>query len=321
MDLYVDGFRAYGGGVEIPSGLSGESRSSDVAGTRVHYRFAGAGDPVVLLHGWPTTLELWREQIPLLAQHHRVYALDLPGFGSSARPAGRYSFGLLAEVVVGFLDCLGLDRVSLVGHDLGGPIALLVAIRHPARVNRLVVLNTTPYPELPPMVRPLLFVARNRMLSKLLTTRLTFRLLFRIGTAKRREIADGLAARYFGPLRDDHEARRALRAVLADTNPSELSAIEHGAAGLICPVLVLWGDKDPTAPMGIARRLVDDISSATLITIPGAGHFVPEDTPLAVADHLSRFLATQGRNSAATRDNPVSRKNEPPSSAADAERE
>lgn len=239
-DLYTDGFRADNGGMSTPSGLSGESRSVDVAGTRVHYRFAGADGPVVLIHGWPTTCELWREQIPLLAQHHRVYALDLPGFGGSARPAGLYSFGLLAQVVVGFLDCLGLDRVSLVGHDLGGPIALLVALRHPARVDRLVVLNTTPYPKLPSMVRPLLFVARNRMLSKLLTTRLTFRLLFRIGTAKRRGIADDLAERYFGPLRDDQEARRALRAVLADTDPSELSAIEHGAADLTCTPLPKW---------------------------------------------------------------------------------
>src|SRR4051794_13802916 len=115
---------------------------TDVRVDRARWHVATAGDPdappIVLLHGWPQHWWIWRRVMPDLAKTHRVYAPDLRGFGWSDAPAGRYSKMGLACDVERLLDELGIDTCTLVGHDWGGYVAFLTAIRAPERVDRLV---------------------------------------------------------------------------------------------------------------------------------------------------------------------------------------
>jgi len=115
-------------------------RTEVVDGLRVRYLRAGSGPPLVLLHGFASSIFTWRDTLPALARGHDVVALDLPGFGGSEQPVG-----LTAEryprVVIGLMDRLGIERFALMGNSLGGAVALLVAADHPARVERLVLVD------------------------------------------------------------------------------------------------------------------------------------------------------------------------------------
>jgi pimeloyl-ACP methyl ester carboxylesterase len=109
---------------------------------RVHYLQQGSGDPVVLIHGFPETSYEWRKQIPVLAEQYAVFAPDNRGFGETDKPGVRVSRQLLAQDVVAFMDSLGIESATVVGHDWGGIIAFKLAIDWPERVGRLALLDT-----------------------------------------------------------------------------------------------------------------------------------------------------------------------------------
>ena len=111
-------------------------------GIRQHYVRAGSGDPVVLLHGWPQTWYMWRKVIPALAERYTVIAPDLRGFGESAKPVDGYDKKTVAADVRALVRQLGFERIFLVGHDLGGPVAYAYAWAHPSEVRRLAILDT-----------------------------------------------------------------------------------------------------------------------------------------------------------------------------------
>lgn len=256
---------------------------------RVRYQVAGRGDPVVLLHGWPTSSALWSRQIRDLAEHMRVYAIDFPGFGESEKPEPGLGLDDLADVLVGFLDEMQLPRVALVAHDLGGPAALIATARRPERISRVVVLNTTPYPQLPWLVRLLVAVIDKPVVGRLAASRIGFRIVFRIGTANPHTDRRALADEHWENVRG-RWGRRSLRATLAAADADSLARLENRLGAISCPVLVLWGERDRTAPLSIARRLARDLPSATLEIVPHAGHFLPQDAPEAVSDRVIDFL-------------------------------
>jgi len=116
---------------------------ADTSRGQVHYAECGSGTPVMLLHQTPRSWDEYREVLPLLGRTHRAIAMDTIGFGGSA-PIAEHSIENYAAVVVEFLDALGLERTTLVGHHTGGVVAIEVAARAPDRVERLVV-SSTPY--------------------------------------------------------------------------------------------------------------------------------------------------------------------------------
>lgn len=133
-----------------------ERRTVEVGGIRLAYRVSGVPDapPLVLVHALGENADDWATVTPELARRHRVYAVDLRGHGRSDWP-GDYSLELMRADVLGLLDALGLDRVDVIGHSLGGIVAYLVAAERPHRVRRL-VLEDVPVP------RPRTAVAPNR---------------------------------------------------------------------------------------------------------------------------------------------------------------
>ncbi|MGV1087584.1 MAG: alpha/beta fold hydrolase, partial [Mycobacterium sp.] len=115
-------------------------------GITTNYLEAGTGDPVVFIHGsgpGVTAYANWRLSLPLLADRFHCYALDMAGFGFTERPAGiTYGLQVWVDQVLGFLDALGLERVSLVGNSFGGAIALRFAVEHPDRLDKLVLMGS-----------------------------------------------------------------------------------------------------------------------------------------------------------------------------------
>lgn len=112
---------------------------ADIPDGQIHYAEAGSGDPVLLLHQTPRSWDEYRDVLPLLGRTHRAIAMDTIGFGDSTKPPPEESVEGYGRSVIAFLDAMGLDRVTLVGHHTGGVIAIEVAATHPERVAKLVI--------------------------------------------------------------------------------------------------------------------------------------------------------------------------------------
>src|SRR5438309_2015893 len=118
-----------------------ELRGGEVDGLSLHYVVEGRGPAVILVHGLGGFAESWRHNIPALVGRATVYAVDLPGFGRSAKPRGRYGLDYFARALHGFMETLGIEQASLVGHSLGGAACLTYALTHPTRVDRLALIG------------------------------------------------------------------------------------------------------------------------------------------------------------------------------------
>src|SRR2546428_1668223 len=116
-------------------------RGGEVDGLDLHYLVEGRGPAVVLVHGLGGFAESWRHTLRGLAARTTVYALDLPGFGASAKPRTRYRLPYFAGALHGFMEALGIQGASLVGHSLGAAVAVTYAVTHPARVERLALVG------------------------------------------------------------------------------------------------------------------------------------------------------------------------------------
>ena len=125
-----------------PAGF--EHRDADVGGVRLHYVIGGAGDPVVLLHGFPNSWYAWRDVMPALGARHTVLAVDLRGLGDSDRPGHGYDMQATSQDIAGLVDQLGLGPVFLAGQDWGGSTAFALTAAHPERVRALAVLEAMP---------------------------------------------------------------------------------------------------------------------------------------------------------------------------------
>jgi pimeloyl-ACP methyl ester carboxylesterase len=139
----------------VPPIAGAEHHYVEAGGIRIHYAEAGdpAGEPLVLLHGWPQHHYMWRRVIPLLADRFRIIAPDLRGFGWSDAPDASYAKTEFRDDTIALLDALGLDRVRLAGHDWGGWTSFLVAIAAPERVSALRAFSIT-HPWAPAAPRP-----------------------------------------------------------------------------------------------------------------------------------------------------------------------
>jgi haloalkane dehalogenase len=269
-----------------------------VDGLEIHHREAGAGDPVVLLHGWPTSSHLWREILPrIAAAGRRAIAPDLPGFGASDKPAdASYTLAFHAHVLEGFLRSMRLDRVALVLHDLGGPIGLEWALGHPDRVERLAVLNTIAYPDLGARLRALMMAASLPGVGRLLTSRAGLALGLRLGVARSGGLPAEVLEGYLAPF-GTSAARAALLRALVVPGPRELATLAPRLPELReVPTLLVWGEEDAFLPRSHFERLRRDLPQARAEVLPGCGHFLQEDRPEALADLLVGFLGGSAAN-------------------------
>lgn len=266
----------------------------DLDGVRLYYYAAGsrgAGDSVVLLHGFPTSGHLWSDVVPLLPAGHRVVVLDLLGFGRSDPPAGRaLDIPAHGERLVAVLDRLGIARACLIGHDVGAGVAQWVAVRHPGRVSRLGLVSAVAFDAWP-----------SRAAAAL---RLTLPFARHLpANAIRRALSKGLLRGYSDRERGAHELDVYLRPfagnrgrdVLVDhllsLRSRDTQALAPLLAAVRCPAAVLWGADDPFLSPELGRRLAAAIPDCSYTEITGARHFLPEEHAASVATFARTLLA------------------------------
>ncbi|HEY9426430.1 MAG TPA: alpha/beta fold hydrolase [Gemmatimonadaceae bacterium] len=265
----------------------------DVGGTRLYYYAAGsrgAGEPIVLIHGFPTSSHLWRDVVPLLPTGRRVVVLDLLGYGRSDRPTERdLSIRGHAERVIALLDALRIQYAAIVGHDLGGGIAQYLAVRHPTRVERLCLIDSVAFDEWP--TRQIKMAKATLPLTRHLPT--TW-----ILSALRSEMERGYAQEVRGARSIDiyirpfcsPEGRDVLVEHLEALDPEETVALGPRLGEIMAPTAVITGAHDPFLASHVARQLHEAIPHSTLDVIPDVRHFTPEESPDAISTIMEQWL-------------------------------
>jgi pimeloyl-ACP methyl ester carboxylesterase len=261
--------------------LSGtESRSVQVAGYRVHYLAEGpaGGQVVVLVHGLGGNAEEWRNLASWLVNAgYRVYLPDLPGFGRSEQPADySYSVHDQAEVVVGFLDALGLKQVDLGGSSMGGWIAQLVTARHPERVRRLMLFDAVGLYEKPDWDTRLFTPATPAEVDQLMALLMPHS-----------QKIPGFIARDI--VRDANRnawvIHRAVDAMLTGQD-----ATDNLLPQLKMPVLLVWGAQDRIAPLTQGERIHQLVPQSELDVFANCGHLAQMQCTAEAGPKVVEFI-------------------------------
>jgi pimeloyl-ACP methyl ester carboxylesterase len=272
---------------------------TELHGHRVIYRMAGSGSPVVLIHGMVNSSRHWEPVALRLAEEYTVIAPDLIGHGDSAAVRGDYSLGAHASSIRDLLAALGVERATIVGHSLGGGIAMQFFYQFPQRTERLALISSG---GLGREVSPLLRGAAMPGASAALWAAAHPRLLDALSEAgeRMRERGHGLGvyliaiARALRPLRQAG-ARRAflqtLRSVI-DFRGQHVSARDRLYLLDGFPTLIVWGERDHTIPLSHGRRAHEAIPGSRFETLHKAAHFPHIEDPEGLADALLDFLRT-----------------------------
>jgi haloacetate dehalogenase len=297
--------------------LGFESSVIETTESTIHIERGGSGPPVLLLHGFPETLVMWRDVAPVLAERFTVVCADLRGYGQSGCPPSAadhapYSKQALVRDMVAVMTQLGFERFSIAGHDRGGRVAYRAALDHPQRVARLAVLDVVPIdsawdraddrlalgfwpwsllaqPE--PLPERLVGAAPEAVLDHALS--------HEWGTPAD-AFDDRVRAEYLAQLQDpDHvhaicEEYRAAAGIDREHDRADRAAGRR----ITCPVLALWSGNGPLGswyaddggPLEIWRELAEDVAGHPV----DGGHFFPEEHPPETARALVAFFSPEG---------------------------
>ncbi len=271
----------------------------NVLGARMHYLHAGAGRPVVLIHGVVGSSANWRGNLAALAQESSVYAIDQLNMGRSQRiPGLDASLEATADRVAAFMDAMGIARAEIVGHSHGGAVALMLAARHPERVRGLILFApANPYSRLDHLLIRIYSSPLGR-LAALAAPYVPARLqLFALGRmyGKPERIADGSLQGYTDPMRIPGTVRHILAVVrgwFADM--ATLKTALPWAASV--PTLLIWGDRDRAVDPASAMQLQRILWRSELRILRGGGHILFEELPdecnSIMLDWMRRDLAS-----------------------------
>ena len=267
-----------------------QQRVTEVRDTFISYLDEGQGEPVVLLHGIPTWSYLWTPVLGTLTRAARVLAPDLAGFGfSDKRDCFDRSIARQAELVDAWMDRLGISSAVIVGHDIGGGVALRLATLFPSQVRKLCVMNTVCYDSWPiELMLQFGHPGADRLLSAAMAMRL-LRQALKGGFARRPPAAllDGLLAPY-----STEVGKLSLIRNASALNTNLTTEIVPRLRSIDVPTLILWGEDDVFQPVSYGERLSWDIPGAHFVRIGGARHFLMVDRPHAVARRLNAFISS-----------------------------
>jgi pimeloyl-ACP methyl ester carboxylesterase len=266
-----------------------------VDGVRLAYRDRGTGDPVVFVHGTPSYAQEWRDVVPHVeAAGHRVITYDLLGYGQSERPLDRdTSVGAQTELLVGLLDALGVESAALITHDIGGAVGQRMAVLHPERVRRLLLVDSVSYDSWPSETWQKIIASGLDDLARLpahefeemLTRQLT------MTVADEAIMTGDVLDAFLAPHRGAVGRASFVEHQVAHYDARHTEEIADRLGDITVPVRLLWGQEDRWQPTGWAERLAADIPGAELVVVPGAGHFVMEDDPERVTREVLDFLS------------------------------
>ena len=262
----------------------------EVAGVRLHVRDTGPKDApaLLLLHGFGSSLQTWDAWAQVLQADHRVVRFDLPGAAlTGADPTGNYSDERGVQIIAALMDRLGLQRATVVGHSMGGRLAWRFAAEQPQRVDKLVLVAPDGYaspgfeygkaPEVTPLVRLMQYVLPRAVVGMSLKP----------AYADPRDMSEADLDRY-----DDLMRAPGVRtALIARMQQLVLQDPAPFLRRIAAPTLLLWGSKDAMIPVANAQDYLRDLPHARLVTLPGAGHLLQEESAAVSVAAVQAFLA------------------------------
>jgi len=276
-----------------------EAWQVELHGHRVIYHMAGSGPPVVLIHGMVNSSRHWRSVALSLADRYTVIAPDLIGHGDSATPRGDYSLGAHASSIRDLLAVLGVDRATIVGHSLGGGVAMQFFYQFPQRTERLVLVSSGGLGhEVSPLLRTATLPGASLLLSLVAHPRL-LSALRRAGdrlsdSGSRKGVYLQAIARALRPLEQPgaHTAfLHTLRSVI-DVHGQRVSATDRLYLLTHMPTLIVWGERDNTIPLAHGLAAHRAAPHSRFETLPRAAHFPNLEDPESLAAVLGDFIAT-----------------------------
>lgn len=269
--------------------MPGEPKAAtfaNVEGARVRFVDVGEGPPVVLVHGFASSLETWDAVLPVLRKHHRVIALDLKGFGWTDRPEGDYSPQAQARLVLGLLDQRGVQSAAFVGHSWGTSVVLAAALEAPKRVERIALYDAFVYEEQLPTF---FTMARTPGVGEML-----------FGLWYKERPDERMALTFYDKTLLSEELAEAVEksldrpgtvaAALAAVRGQHYAEVEGRYRTIRQPTLLLWGREDVVTPIHIGERLARDLPGAKLVVYPKCGHFPMLEVAGPSTAELDAFL-------------------------------
>jgi len=273
-------------------------RGEDLDGLAMHYLVEGNGPAVLLVHGLGGFAESWRHNVPSLARRATVYAIDLPGFGLSSKPRRAYPLSFFVRATRAFTEVLGIERMAIVGHSLGGAVAAAYAIAYPAQVERLAliaavvpgfgyqgalayrILAMRGLGELVAALAPraIYVAALERCFARAAADEIAFLVDHAYGERT------GLAGRSAFL-----NALRGLREDFVDGADGYRDAVRQ----LDVPVLAIHGRQDPVARASHCANVVDACRRGAVRWLDACGHFPQIEHPQVVNDWLAEFLVAR----------------------------
>jgi pimeloyl-ACP methyl ester carboxylesterase len=273
----------------------GERQVFNYQGIQINYYQAGQGPPVLLLHGFGACTYTWRHLAPELARDHRIFAIDLKGYGLSDKPGdGKYAVADQADMVAAFIRTLDLHDLVIIGHSMGGGVTLMTYFKvrqdAPARIRKLVLIDSAGYPQkMPWFIRfariPVVNSLVTRLLSPRFATYLVLKKCYYDNDKITEEQIDTYA--YYGSLPG---AREAVMATAQQIEPDDIEALIGQYKTISIPVLIIWGAEDEVVPVSVGKNFKRDIPDAELVIFPKCGHIPPEEEALKTNQLITRFL-------------------------------
>jgi pimeloyl-ACP methyl ester carboxylesterase len=278
-------------------------RSVSLKSARVAYIDEGAGPPLLLLHGCPFSSHIWHMTIWELRHHFRCIAPDLLGLGDTETAlTADWALPAQAALVIELLDCLGLQRVHVAGHDHGGAVAQLLAAEHPERIDRLVLVNVEAFDNWPSRdERPFIIATQLPLVGRFVLWLWSFPAMARLALLAGSAVHDrhalsaafvsGFVEANLGSTRRRTKTRRFLAGQLDARNNRCTLEILDRLRGFERPTMIVWGEADPHFGPEWGRRLYEEIPGAVrLELLPKTGHLVMEERPEKFARLVGEFL-------------------------------
>jgi len=273
-----------------------EPRYVEINGARVHYIDEGSGEVILCLHGEPTWSYLYRKMIPVLAEAHRVIAMDFIGFGRSDKFTQRedYTFEMHRSTIASFIQTLDLTGITAVVQDWGGILGLRVATELPERFARLVIMNTG----LPTGDVPATEGFMKWRTYATTTPDLPIGTIVKRSAADRESITDDIVAAYDAPFPDvTYKTGAQMFPLLVPIEPNQPGAREmretrEALSNWQKPALVMFSDGDPVTRGGdrFFRKLIPSANNEPQIVIQDAGHFLQEEKGPEIAAEIVTFI-------------------------------
>lgn len=266
------------------------SRFLNIDGVRMHYRDEGAGPPIVLIHANFGSLLSWDSWADALKTNHRVLRFDMTGHGlTGPDPSGDYSLARTVQLTAKFVDALGLKKFTIGGTSLGGTVAMHYAAAHPDRVDHLILLSPGALEGRAMQQSGRTGIPRIANILEYITPRslAAYMLRSRFGDPSR--VTDKLIDQWY-----DMWLREGQRpAMLARLRSYSSTDLEQVTAAIRTPTLILWGEKNPQAPVEQAeklRRMLVNAPSVKVITYPGVGHMAVDEAGSMIVPDVIAWL-------------------------------